>query len=79
MTKDQLLQLASHYEIIITSKKSEKRLKDIVKEIIRSDLIKKGLLKAELTSLPSVTALLSEATIQLRLKELFLQEKQLKS
>ncbi len=76
-TKDQLLQLASHYDIIITS--SEKRLKDSVKDIIRNVLIDNGILKVRPVSLQPMVAPLSEAAIQLRLKELALQEKQLEA
>ncbi len=76
-TKDQLLQLASHYDIIITS--SEKRLKDSVKDIIRNVLIDNGILKVRSVSLQPMVAPLSEAAIQLRLKELALQEKQLEA
>ncbi len=69
-TKDQLLQLASHD---ITS--SEKRLQGSVKDIIRNVLIDNGILKVRPVSLQPMVASLSEAAIQLRLKELALQEK----
>lgn len=76
-TKDQLLQLASHYDIPITS--SEKRLKDSVREIIRSVLIDNGVLKVKEVLKQSMIAPLSDAAIELRLKELALQEKQLEA
>lgn len=40
-----------------------------MKEIVRSDLIDKGVLKVKTASLPSMTAPLSEGAIQLRLKD----------
>jgi len=74
-TKDQLLQLSSHYDIPITS--SEKRLKDSVKEIIRSVLVDKGVLKVKHGFPQPMTAPLSDAAIELRLRELAFQEKRL--
>lgn len=66
-TQDHLLQLAPQYDVTVPS--SEKRLKDSVKEIVRSDLINKGVLKVKPASLPSMTAPLSEGENQLRLKD----------
>lgn len=74
-TKDQLLQLASHYDITITSK--EKQLKDSVKEIIRNVLSDKEVLKVQKDFPKSVITPLSEAAFELRLREIALQEKQL--
>ncbi|XP_073721213.1 uncharacterized protein [Misgurnus anguillicaudatus] len=74
-TKDQLLQLASHYDITITSK--EKQLKDSVKEIIRNVLSDKGVLKVQKVSPKPVITPLSEAAFELRLREIALQERQL--
>ncbi len=71
------MQLASHYDITINS--SEKRLKDSVKDIIRNVLIDNGILKVRPVSIQPMVAPLSEAAIQLRLKELALQEKQLEA
>ncbi len=60
-TKDQLLQLASHYDITITS--SEKRLKDSIKDIIRYVLIDNGILSVRPVSLQPMVAPLSKAAI----------------
>ncbi len=53
-TKDQLLQLASHYDITITS--SEKHLKDIIKDIIRNVLIDNYILRIRPVSLQPMVA-----------------------
>ncbi len=76
-TKDQLLQLVSHYNITITS--SEKHLKDSIKDIIRNVLIHNYILRIRPVSLQPMVAPMSDAAIQLRLKELALQEKQLEA
>lgn len=76
-TKDQLLKLAVHYEIELTS--SEKRFKASVKDTLRAVLVDDGVLVTEVGEprLSSVSPQLSDAAIELRLKELAFREKQL--
>lgn len=77
-TKDQLLKLASYYDIEIAS--SEKCLKESVKEALKPMLTENGVLKP---APPSASQSISEPSqiidvaLELRLKELALQELQL--
>lgn len=76
-TKDQLLKLAAYYDIEITS--SEKRLKEGIKDAVKSILTENGVLKLTPPPAPgpSPPSQMSAAVIDLRLKELDLQRLQL--
>lgn len=75
-TKDQLLKLASHYDFEIAS--SEKRLKESIREALKAMLTEKGVLEP----LPPTPQTVSKSpqvdvALEVRLKELTLQELQL--
>ena len=78
LTKEQLHSLASHYDIEIAS--SDKRLKDSIRDALRTILTENKVLKPSSSS-PAyqqlVTSQMSEREIELRLKELAFQELQL--
>lgn len=74
-TKDQLLKLASNYDIEVTS--SERRLKDSVKEALKAILVDSGVLKAKVETQISQPSPLPDATMELKFRELALKEKQL--
>ena len=77
LTKEQLLNLASHYDIEIAS--SDKHLKDSIRDALKTILTEKKVLKP--SSSPAYQQLvkpqMSEREIELRLKELAFQELQL--
>lgn len=76
-TKDQLLRLASYYDLEIAS--SEKRLKESIREALKSMLIEKGVLEpVPLSASPENVSRAPQADVplELRLRELALQERQ---
>ena len=78
LTKEQLLSLASHYDIEIAS--GDKRLKDNLREALKASLAEGGVLKP--SALPAYQHQLdlpqmSDAVLEFRLKELAFKERQM--
>ena len=78
LTKEQLLSLASHYDIEIAS--GDKRLKDSLREALKASLAEGGVLRT--SALPAyqhqlVLPQMSDAVLEFRLKELAFRELEL--